>query len=145
MEIDTLCLDLQDAMPQEADGPPPESTPASGAVEPSAHLAATLHEIDLSDLVHDVGESGAKDGAEASAGGLDFEDTMDLSLFIGETESPPASFPSPERGVEPIDLTLVDDALVDLAVDPSRKEQPTPQGESSAGLDELRMDDPSEG
>jgi len=145
VEIDALCLDLQDAVSEE-DSAQTEIATASVSVAPSANLVATLQEIDLSDLVHDdVGETGAKDAGEATTGGLDFEDTMDLSLFIGEVEPTNASSPlPPERGVEPIDLTLVDEALVDLAVDPSRKEQAASSGEAIAGLDELLMDDRSE-
>jgi hypothetical protein len=54
---------------------------------------------------------------------------MDLSLFVGDshdTHGEPDFFPS-HNDLEPIDLTLMDDALVELSVDPGRKESTFPK------------------
>jgi len=143
--VDTSSLTL-DSFEEEA--APPASSEDAVAEESSGQLTIDLETIDLSDLVH--GQNGIAQDREESAtssgdGGLDFEDTMDLSLFVGEThETSPVDSDqsSMEKGPEPIDLSLVDEALVDLAVDPGRQEQ-SPSEESHTDILELSMEDSS--
>jgi len=121
------------------------SSQSSTEGESSRQLTIDLNEIDLSDLAHDQsGTSAARDDAGASSEekGLDFEDTMDLSLFVGDghdTAGDSTPFPS-DTGLEPIDLTLMDEALIELAVDPGRKEPSFPK-ETPSGDVELSMEE----
>lgn len=146
LEIDTLNLsmDAEQSQPEgleaseedsELDLQPPSS-------ESSEQLTLDLDEIDLSDLVHQEKESSATD--QESEEGLTFEDTMDLSLLPGDNDDAAKSsdFPPSDTGIEPIDLTLMDDALVELSVDPSRKETSF-QKEAPADEFELSMEDPA--
>lgn len=149
LTIDTSSLTL-DSVDSPLDGGPEEevvleSSPPTTEDESSGQLTIDLNEIDLSDLVHDQIDTSPSRDQAAPAGeenGLDFEDTMDLSLFVGDLHdgsAPPATF-SNDTGVEPIDLTLMDEALVELSVDPGRKE-PSFEKEAPAGELELSMED----
>ena len=127
LELDISGLTLDSGM---------EEAPASGEeVEPteaedhSAPLTIDLKSIDLSDLVHhEEGAASAQQGAgEAGEGGLNMEDTMDLSLFSGEAQLAPPAEAGPTSAADdlsPIDLTLVEEALEELTLDPSRKVEP---------------------
>jgi len=143
--IDTSTLTLDSF--EEEDGHDVISEDA-GQDEQSGQLTIDLNAIDLSDLVH--GQTGSASVSEETASsneasGLDFEGAMDLSLFVGEPhEAPPADSEqsSQGNGPEPIDLSLVDEALIDLACDPGRQEQPPPE-ESHSDILELSMEDSS--
>ena len=148
VNIDTLCLTL-DSVQSSDEGSEEEaiqdSSPLATEVESSGQLTIDLNEIDLSDLVHDKSDATSSSGdvaPSAEENGLDFEDTMDLSLFVGEDPDgtvTPATFFN-DTGVEPIDLTLMDEALVELAVDPGRKE-PSFEKEAPSEDLELSMED----
>jgi len=150
LEIDTLSLtldpgqsSLDEALGEEVDQ---FSSPQPTEGESSEQLTIDLNEIDLSDLVRDQGgtaSAGDDAGASPEGRGLDFEDTMDLSLFVGDSHDAPvgsAPFPS-DAGPEPIDLTLMDEALIELAVDPGRKEPSFLKEEAPTGELELSMED----
>jgi hypothetical protein len=136
LEIDTQTLDL-DAGDQEGllgmDSPEEESQ--------SGQLTIDLDSIDLSDLVHG-GQGAATDQSDADTtdgGGLGPDDTMDLSLFSGEGFAPlvaDAVRPVAEGELNPVDLSLMDDALVELTVEPSRKEEAV---SASGGADILEL------
>lgn len=140
LEINSFSLSLDSD--EEAAQP---SGPPSAEDELSEPLSIDLDEIDLSDLVHDQSRT-APIGDEAQASseesGPDYEDTMDLSLFGNEDSDVAVDsiFSTGDSGLEPIDLTLMDEALVELAVDPGRKESPF-QKESPSGDLELSMED----
>lgn len=122
------------------------SSEEAGQDEQSGQLTIDLNAIDLSDLVH--GQNGSAPVSEKAASpseesGLDFEGAMDLSLFVGEPHEAllvdsEQSFQ--ENGPAPIDLSLVDEALIDLAVDPGRQGQAPPE-ESHSDILELSMED----
>ncbi len=144
--IDTSTLTL-DSFEEEA--AQSASNEESVDEEQSGQLTIDLNAIDLSDLVHSQsGDSPGREEAGSSAedGGLDFEDTMDLSLFVGEThEVSPVDLEqsSMEKGSDPIDLSLVDEALVDLAVDHGRQEKTFQEEEGHSDILELSMEDSS--
>jgi hypothetical protein len=94
----------------------------------SGQLTVDLNEIDLSDLVHSTDEAPAdQEGVGAGdTGGFELDDTMDLSLFVGDSSESQAAegvMSTDDDDLNPIDLTLVDEALVEISVDPGRKEQ----------------------
>lgn len=119
------------------------SSAEDGQSEP---LTIDLNEIDLSDLVHNKQSGPLPVSGIATMdeeGGLDFDDSMDLSLLVGENQGEPVgpmSAVSKTGQIESIDLSLVDEALVELAVDPSRKAQ-TFQEEGHSDILELSMED----
>lgn len=134
-EIDpllTLTLDtVEDAVVETEDAVADTGLPTTELTDgedQSGQLTVDLDEIDLSDLVHHtteapVDQEGVGDG---DTGGFELDDTMDLSLFVGEgreSEISGGEMPSNDDDLTAIDLTLVDDALVELSVDPGRKEQ----------------------
>ena len=121
-----------------------EETP-TGEKEPESSLTIDFNEIDLSDLVHTPGKKTsdqAESGARPQDGGPDLEDTMDLSLFGGESNEPPSDELLYDKGdtLDPIDLTLVDEALVELTMDPGHKEEP-PQVKKQPEEPELHMEE----
>lgn len=140
LAIDSQTLDL-DAGDQEdllvMDSPSTESQ--------SGQLTIDLDSIDLSDLVHG-GKGAAADQADAdmtAGGGLSPDDTMDLSLFSGEGLAPLAADavrPVAEGELNPVDLSLMDDALVELTVEPSRKEEAV-SASGAADILELSMEE----
>ncbi len=140
LEIDSQTLDL-DAGDQEGllamDSAEEESQ--------SGQLTIDLDSIDLSDLVHG-GKGGGADQADADmtdGGGLNPDDTMDLSLFTGEGFAPLAADavrPVVEGELNPVDLSLMDDALVELTVEPSRKEEAV-SASGAADILELSMEE----
>lgn len=148
LEIDASSLTLDSFEEEVAQ---PISSEIKVEEESPGQLTVDLDAIDLSDLVHgQSGTSPTRDEEAASAveeGGLDFEDTMDLSLFVGESHDvPPVDADEQlvmDKGPEPIDLSLVDEALVDLAVDSSRQEQTLSEEEGHSDILELSMEDSS--
>ena len=139
LELDSVQLSLEESGGMEDDSLPLSQQPQIEGAS-SEKLTIDLDEIDLSDLVHDQGSrSSAHDNSGALSdgdNGLDFGDTMDLSLFVGDshdTHIDPEFSPS-NNDLEPIDLTLMDEALVELFVDPSRKESSIRKNEPSKTL-----------
>lgn len=110
-------------------------------------MTLDLDEIDLSDLTNAPagGDSSAAkgDAQEGAIEGASFEDTMDLSLLLEEVpgEEPVAAG---EAGLSsdlaPIDLTLMDDALVELTVDHGRDDHSGKNEEQDTGF-QLSMED----
>ncbi|MDD5759568.1 MAG: hypothetical protein PHI06_10870 [Desulfobulbaceae bacterium] len=148
LEIDTLNLSMDSEQSQLEGLEDSEETPEldlqPSSNESTEELTLDLDEIDLSDLVHQENKPTNADADEESGEGLAFEDTMDLSLFSGDENDTPKShdFSLSDTGIEPIDLTLMDEALVELSVDPSRKETSF-QKEAPSEDFALSMEDPS--
>lgn len=125
LEIDASSLTLDSDSGAERSDVLPEP-PTEGGQDGA--LTIDLNSIDLSDLVHGgTGPADQREGADRAEGeGVDLDDTMDLSLFAGEGQqalSVEADQSSNEDDLNPIDLTLMDDALEELAVEPGRKGQ----------------------
>ncbi len=122
LEIDALNLTLDTPVEEPVHA---ETQTEEEQVKP---LTVDLNEIDLSDLMHAQDKTPsdeAASGTEPADSGLDIEDTMDLSLFSGEGNELPTVdelLSDASNGLEPIDLTLMDEALVELTMDPDRKE-----------------------
>jgi hypothetical protein len=135
LEIDASSLTLDTS----------EEPPPAGE-EQEAPLTIDFNEIDLSDLVHAPGKTTAaqaEGGALLQDGDTDLEDTMDLSLFVGESSEPAADAELPSYKadtLDPIDLTLVDEALVELTMDQGHKEVPPP-GKGQPEVPELHMEE----
>jgi hypothetical protein len=139
-EIDTASLDLDAG---DEDTLPTMDSPEDD--DQSGQMMIDLESIDLSDLVRggkaSVVEQAADDTSQGE--GLDLDDTMDLSLFPGDSYTPVSADPGSSAvagELNPVDLTLVEDALVELAVAPSRKEVPVP-GQGAADIFELSMEE----
>ena len=141
-DIDESVLTLEGA----EDGEPPfAEEPPSGTL--SGQRTLDLEEIDLSDLTDspgglDAAQAGSSGEVLAGAG---FDDTMDLSLLVEDDGQAGGrdDISSVETGsyseLAPIDLTLVDDALIELTVEGGREDRVGGGEELGAGL-ELSME-----
>lgn len=141
LEIDESALTL-DSVDEETP-PAAESQPKENA---QGQMTLDLEEIDLSDLTNfsDDDLSVVHEGAQHNADeGIDFDDTMDLSLVVEDSTDEDQG--EIEEGgkfadLTPIDLTLVDDALVELTVDSGKGDRPKKDSGQDDGL-QLSMED----
>lgn len=142
LEIDDQTLDLdvdEEGAESALDSPEDDSQPEGMTID--------LKSIDLSDLVHKGkgAAAGQADDGDADDDGLTLDDTMDLSLLPEEGESsvPAEEEPALAMAAAELDadgLTLMDEALEELAVDPGRKQEVAPATGDMATL-ELSMEE----
>lgn len=140
LEIDESSLTLH-----AVEAPPPPVTRSAPEEEPG-QLTIDLKQIDLSDLVHEQDiepPSRNKTPGLTDAKALDLEDTMDLSLFSGDDHEAPVELgqlTAKSKDLEPIDLSLMDEALSELTVEPKQKGQGH-QEKGPVDILELSMED----
>ncbi|MBA3013656.1 MAG: hypothetical protein KKD63_07615 [Proteobacteria bacterium] len=109
-------------------------------------MTLDLDEIDLSDLTNSPDEelSGVQEGVQdKDYEGIVFDDVMDLSLLVGEganEESDESDEDSKFSDLSPIDLTLMDDALVEMTVGQGSDKKPNEGSEADDDL-QLSMDE----
>lgn len=125
LEIDESDLTLESV----AEDDPQSATDGQSKENPQGQMTLDLEGIDLSDLTHSPGDaptSAQETAPEDAVNGIDFDEIMDLSLLIDETPeevSEESEDESRSSDLAPVDLTLVDDALVELTVDSGRDVQ----------------------
>lgn len=130
-----------------ADAPPVVIEESQSRDIPQGKMPLDLDEIDLSDLTNSSENYSSADQAnvpENTSQSLDFDDTMDLSLLVGEAQDEDHGAMDESEGfsdLSPIDLTLADDALVGLTVDSGRDDDVPDEDSEQDGVLRLSMED----